>query len=274
MQLLHLIFLSFAFSIASGEKKWWQILLSSKCRRYLGKQLSRCLYLHSDKCEDESPHTRLFYPEPAIIFDTPQDEDLTKLIPSPKIDGDVGITNHKRGYRTAKGACARASLGVIADVRIEIETRASKESSILDLGHIITDNLKSESKKEFNAHFTSGHSVHVGLDWLGIGASGETHASLHTDDFKQGSLSVERARKDFANRLRNEESKTVKISGSARLEGRSTNAAEYCLFYNVDIIEFNDGTELVVINDDPSSGKIADTNGNEVPDQGSKLNFV
>ena len=181
------------------------------------------------------------------------------------------MNSHEKGYSTIDNACASASLGVTAKFSINTTLTATTQKKIQTFGSIIKVFLKESFKEEFEEEFKTGYSLDVAFDWLGISSSGEYYESKHESAF-QIKESYELARKRFAEAIKTESNQRVRIEGSAEVEGRSSFQSAYCIFFASEKVEFKDGTQLFVVNDDPRSGGTATPEGVWVPNKSFFLN--
>jgi len=293
MQLLAIFALSFGFIFVLGENCCRQKNVGGKSYTLLSGAgdtskygcKDSCVYTddkdgrfcfksgsEQSECKDGSSTTnKYFYSMPSILFDIPP---VGQAAVSRQLSLEDTVTSHKKGYSTASGACATASIGVVATVKINVTITATTESNIVTVRSKIEKYLKDSFKAEFNKQFSSGYSLDAGFEWLGISADGEYHSSTHQDAFLEGEKSVQEARQEFTEAIKQQNSKQVRIIGKAKLEGRLPTKAEYCLFFAVEKVEFSDGTELFTVNDNPRSAKTGTSDGNEVPNRSSSLKVI
>jgi len=175
---------------------------TTECHQCLEETLPECLAA----CGSE---TRYFVFMPAILFDIPP-VSMGRASISRQSSSETKVGSHKNGYSTSKGACATASLGVRVNITIDVTIKATTEKSIVTVGTIITEHLKESFKEEFNEQFNTGYSLDVAFDWLGISSNGEYHESSHEDAFQEGETSVEIARKEFTEAIKEQDSKKSK----------------------------------------------------------------
>jgi len=292
MKFLFILFLSYGFSIIIAENCCQKKVVNGKS--YTLKTMDdtsqynckdNCVYTddqtgskfcfkegqYSSQCMDNSDGTKYLYHMPSTIFDL---EEVSSSRQSSR-SGDTSVTSHKDGYSTSSnGACASATIGVIATVKMEVTLTATSQKNIQTIGNTIKEHLKESYQAGFDEEFNAGYSLDVGWSWLGISSSGEYYESSHEDAYENGEESLEAARTDFIQAVQEQKSKTVTIIGEAKLEGQSNIPAEYCIYFAVQKVQFSDGSEVFVVNDNPKTAKTATSDGKEVPNESLTLTVV
>jgi len=224
----------------------------------------------SSQCMDNSDTTKYFYHIPSTIFDL---EELPASRQSSK-SKNVNVTSHTDGYSTASGACVSATVGVFATAHIEVTITATSQKEIKTLGNTIKEHLKESFQESFDEEFQAGYSLDVGWDWTGVSSDGDINESSHEEAYENGEEGMEAARTSFTQAVQEQNTKTVTIVGDATLEGESPIPATYCIYFAVQKVEFTDGSEVYVVNDNQRTAKTATTDGQEVPNKDLKLTVV
>merc|ERR1719153_329609 len=184
------------------------------------------------------------------------------------------VNSYTQGYTTSSGACARASLGATVKVKMDLEITATTQKNIETLGSSIKNHLKEEFKSNFSAEIKAGYSLDVGFKWLGVRSDGHEQESEYVEFFESGQTSLDAATKEFLEAIKETNSKRVEIVGEATVEGRSPIPTEYCMFYDVERVEFQSNELLFVVNDDPNSARTATSDGTPVPNKDMTLAVI
>jgi len=231
----------------------------------------------SSQCMDYSDTTKYFYHIPSPIFDLeelPASSPASSPASRQSSSKNVNVTRHTDGYSTSSGACVSATVGVTATVHIEVTITATSQKEIETLGNTIREHLKEDFTEEFDEEFSAGYSLDVGWDWTGVSSDGDVYESTHEEAYEKGEEGMEAARTSFTQAVKAQNSKTVTIVGDAKLEGESPEPAEYCIFFAVQKVEFSDGSEVFVVNNNQRTAETGTKGGHPVPNKSLDLFVV